>query len=118
MKTFTYTIYNRNFQIFVGQNSKENWNLIDSADSFDLWFHIEGFPSGHVIIKETINTKNTKNAKIDYPNELLLNGAMHCKNQSKIKNKHCKIIYTTIENITKGREIGSVNAKNIKYITL
>ena len=113
MKTFTYTIDNRDFTIFIGQNAKENWNLIDSADSFDLWFHVEGISSGHVIIKETTNTKNT-----NYPYKLLLEGALHCKNQSKIKNESCKIIYTTIENITKGRVIGSVNVKNEKYITL
>ena len=113
MKTITYNCDDRIFQIFVGTNAKENWALIDSSDKFDLWFHVDGFPSGHVIVKEILS-KN-KIAK-DFPYELIIEGAIKCKNQSKLKNEKCKIVYTTIENVIKGKEIGSVFTKNEKYV--
>lgn len=116
MKTFIHKYNNREFQILVGQNATENLNLIDIANSNDMWFHVEGHPSGHVILKEITSNKNIKN--VDYPYKLLLEGARYCKSQSKLKNERCKIVYTTINNISKGKDIGSVIIKNEKYISI
>lgn len=120
MKTLNYACSNREFKILIGTNAKENWNLIESSDPFDLWFHVKGNPSGHVVIKEISNLKNQvkQNKVFNYPYEVVMEGAKYCKNQSKLKNQKCKIVYTTIENISKGREIGSVFTKNEKYISI
>jgi predicted ribosome quality control (RQC) complex YloA/Tae2 family protein len=121
MKTLNFTCENRDFLISIGRNALENWKLIDSSNKDDLWFHVEGHPSGHVVAKEiTTDAKkdSNKTKSFNFPYVLILECARHCKNQSKFKNERCKIIYTTINNITKGKEIGSVFTKNEKYVTV
>jgi predicted ribosome quality control (RQC) complex YloA/Tae2 family protein len=117
MKIMIFTCDNREFQIFIGTNARENWKLIDSSDKNDLWFHVEDYPSGHVIIKEKFNN-NIKEKSIIYPSCLIIEGAKQCKYQSKLKDKKCKVVYTTINNVKKGREIGSVFVKNENYIVV
>jgi len=121
MKTNSFNIENREFIIQIGTNAMENWNLIDKSNHNDLWFHVEGYPSGHVVVKEITSNKNVEYKKdklFGYPYSLIMQCARLCKNQSKLKNSRCKIVYTTINNITKGKEIGSVFTKNEKYITI
>ena len=88
MKEYPVSVDDRNFVIQVGQNAKENWELIDEADDFDLWFHLDDKPSGHVIIKENLNKKikiDVRNDYFGYPRELITIGAEYCKSQSKHK---------------------------------
>ena len=121
MKEYPVIIDNRNFIIRVGQNAKENWNLIDCADDFDLWFHLDDYPSGHVIIKEILNKKVVSTLKDDffgYPRELIHIGSQYCKTQSKFSNSKVTVVYTTINNVKKGKDIGSVFIKKSKYIIL
>ena len=121
MKINTCNIENREFIIQIGTNALENWNLIDISDNLDLWFHVEGFPSGHVVVKEITKDKKfegKKDKQFGYPYMLILECARLCKNQSKLKNSRCKIVYTTIDNITKGKQVGSVFTKNEKYINI
>lgn len=121
MKTNSFNIENREFIIQIGTNAMENWNLIDKSNHNDLWFHVEGYPSGHVVVKEITSNKNVEYKKdklFGYPYSLIMECARLCKNQSKLKNSRCKIVYTNISNITKGKEIGSVLTKNEKYITV
>jgi predicted ribosome quality control (RQC) complex YloA/Tae2 family protein len=95
----------------VGQNAKENWQLIEIAEPFDLWFHLDDKSSGHVIIKEIFNgNKNMcRDSKyFGYPYEIIIKGAEYCKSQSKYKMSKVTIVYTTIENIKKGKDVGSV----------
>ncbi|MER3444444.1 MAG: fibronectin-binding domain-containing protein [Meiothermus sp.] len=39
------------FAVWVGRNSKENDFLTRSAHSMDLWFHVQGIPGSHVILR-------------------------------------------------------------------
>lgn len=39
------------FEVWVGRNSKENDFLTRSAHSEDLWFHAQGLPGSHVILR-------------------------------------------------------------------
>ena len=39
------------FTVLVGRNAKENEFLTRAAKSEDLWFHIQGLPGSHVIVK-------------------------------------------------------------------
>jgi predicted ribosome quality control (RQC) complex YloA/Tae2 family protein len=127
MKEHSVSYQDRNFTIRIGQNARENWDLIDNSDSFDLWFHVEDKPSGHVIIREQLNNKNksntntntnTKNDFFGYPHEVILLAAEYCKSQSKEKGIKTPIVYTTIDNIKKGKDVGSVIVKNSKRIVL
>ena len=114
MKVIEEKIGDQIFDIYIGKNAKENWELIDNSDPFDLWFHVEDLPSGHIVIKERFCDKlNYPN----YPNQIISLAANYCKSQSKYKNTtKLKIVYTEISNLKKGKEVGSVYIKNPEYI--
>ena len=42
---------NQEFDIIIGKNAKENWDIIDNYSQSDIWFHLDNFPSCHVILK-------------------------------------------------------------------
>lgn len=116
MKVFTHTIGSETWDIFVGTSAKENWKLIDESDPFDLWLHVEGYPSGHVIIKQKLQGKNDIEEQY-YPNQIIALGADYCKSQSKYSHiAKLKIVYTEIANIKKGKEVGSVFVSKEKFI--
>lgn len=115
MKKFNIECNGDTYVLTLGQNATENWNIIDNANTGDLWFHVDGIPSGHLII-ECISKK--MNESKDYPYKLCIDAGKICKTQSKLKNEKCKVVYTTIKNIKKGTDVGSVIIKNEKYITV
>ncbi len=44
--------YKSGFSILVGKNSFGNDEILNMADRDDLWFHVQGSPSSHVILKK------------------------------------------------------------------
>lgn len=116
MKQFTHSIGDKTWDILVGTNAKENWKLIDESDPFDLWLHVENYPSGHVVIREKLLGKQDLSVS-DYPNQIIAIGADYCKSQSKYSHiPKLKIVYTQICNLKKGKEIGSVFISKEKFI--
>lgn len=97
---------NINYQINIGKNAKHNWELIDSAKPDDIWFHVDSYPSSHIIINLIgITSKDF----IKENKSIIRDCASNCKSKSKAKDeKKVKIIYTQISNIKKGKDIGSV----------
>lgn len=82
----------------VGQNAKENWELL-SLDENYTWFHLKSFPSCHVVIE-----------KIDPTNDEILEGANLCLENTKYRNlKNIKVNYTLLKNIKKADKVGSVH---------
>ncbi len=115
MKKFTHTIGEQSWDIYVGTNAKENWKLIDDSDPFDMWLHVDEYPSGHVVIREKLSGK-TELEVPHYPNQIIAIGADYCKSQSKYSNiPKLKIVYTQIANLKKGKDIGSVIVSNPKF---
>ncbi len=104
--------YNLGETIFkVGQNAQENWDLIreclevkkignskelGNSKEF-LWFHLDEFPSAHVVI--CIEEPN--NEEINYACELVIQHSKYSKFSK-------KIIYTKIKNLKLGPDVGSV----------
>uniref|UniRef100_A0A6C0DD24 NFACT RNA-binding domain-containing protein n=1 Tax=viral metagenome TaxID=1070528 RepID=A0A6C0DD24_9ZZZZ len=96
----------------VGTNAQENHNIIDAADPEDIWFHISGCSSCHVICKipENINDKKILQ-------KIAKQGAVICKANSKYKSyKNVQIDYTKIKNVTKLQTPGSVTVTNLKSV--
>lgn len=116
MKKFIHTIGDMKYVIKVGSNAKENWVLVENSYPDDLWFHLDEYPSAHVVI--SCQTPNLVN--IDYPNQIIALGANYCKSHSKYgKNLHkAKIVYTQIKNLKKGKEVGSVIISKPNYINV
>ena len=47
-----------NVKFILGQNAQENWNILDQAkkeNEYYVWFHLNNFPSGYVIMYSTIS---------------------------------------------------------------
>lgn len=116
MKTFTHKIGDIGdveYTIKIGSNAKENWDLIDNSYPEDLWFHLDEYPSAHVVISQ--KTNNLDN--IFYPNQIISLGSSYCKSYSKYgKNLYkAKIVYTQIKNLKKGKKVGEVIISKPNY---
>lgn len=110
MKEFTdenNTIY------WLGKNAQDNWDIIKKAENNWLWFHLDKFSSGHVII--------CKESSMISDNEILYASKL-CISNSKYKLiNNIGVIYSEINNINIGKEIGSVyfnSNKKVKKIII
>ena len=103
----------------LGRNAKENHELIDDADPDDLWFHLEGHPSGHCILE--VNQKESKENSNNYNIDTvdIIFAANLVKSYSKFKNynKKLKVIYTPVKNLKKGKVKGEVIMLNLKKVS-
>lgn len=97
------------YLIKIGENARDNWDLIDISSQKDIWFHVSGHPSCHVVLCTDDVQKPNKSA-IKYCAGL-------CKEGSKLKyNKSLKIMYTYIKNVRKADKPGSVHTSNMTII--
>jgi predicted ribosome quality control (RQC) complex YloA/Tae2 family protein len=104
---------NEELIIIIGTSALENWKIIDESDENDIWFHLDNYPSSHVILKTNNKTLESLNK------QTLIHCGSICKKHSKYSNiKNIDVIYTLIKNITKSTEIGSVNTKLTKKIKI
>ena len=104
-----------NVDFVVGTNAQENHDIIDAADPEDLWFHISGHPSCHVISKIPPGIEIDKKEL----QKIAKQGAVVCKEMSGFKKeKNVKIDYTAIKHVTKGEKPGSVYITNGKQIII
>ena len=103
----------------LGRNAQENHELIADADPDDLWFHLEGYPSGHCILE--VNQKESKENSINYDIDTvdIIFAANLVKSYSKLKNhnKKLKVIYTPVKYIKKGKAKGEVIMMNLKKVS-
>jgi predicted ribosome quality control (RQC) complex YloA/Tae2 family protein len=118
MKTITRHIDSMNIDIeyIIGGNANENHEIIDNADPDDLWFHISGHPSCHVIGKVPSDIAIDKNDLL----KIAKQGAVVCKESSSEfkKQKNVEIDYTKVKFVTKMDTPGMVNVTNVKKIKI
>ncbi len=104
------TLFNDETIIKIGSNAKENWQLVDSDESF-TWLHLNSYPSCHVVIETDEPTQ-----------EEIIFAAQLCKENTKYRNlRNLKICYTTCGNLNKGPDEGSVICKSkrkVKHIVV
>ena len=116
MKTETFVFDNIEYTIYIGQNKNENWELIDAAVKTDIWFHIEGTPSCHVILVNLTKVKLK-----DVPRQVIKRCAYLCKINSSALVKSmpkCVVIYTPISEVVKTEIVGRVSVSNSKSVTV
>jgi predicted ribosome quality control (RQC) complex YloA/Tae2 family protein len=96
------------YTVRVGETAQENWDIISDSGQNDIWFHVGGNASCHVVLSCNEIKKKPHKSVINYCASL-------CKDGSKLKNvKNVTIIYTEIKNVKKSNTPGSVTTKNIK----
>ena len=97
----------------VGQNAKENFDLIDDSKTDDIWFHINQASSCHVVA----NIPLDKNYDKKILKKIAVQGAVICKQYSRYKSETSScVMYTPIKNVKKGGSIGSVYVDEYKTI--
>lgn len=105
----------KNIIFFIGQNAKENWDILDNSLKINedfIWFHLNSFPSPYIIMHSTINDINKDDLQ-----DILYYAANLCKDNSKYKNlKDLKICYTSLKKLKKTTKIGEIIIKGKKNI--
>lgn len=94
-------------RFWQGRDARDNWNIINDSQQSWLWFHLEKFPSSHVIICK--DSEEITQEEIVYAAELVCSS-------SKYKFKDMGIQYCEIQNLTLGEEIGSVYFKSNRKV--
>lgn len=109
-----YEFDNIKYDIKIGKNAKQNWQIIKEASKNDIWFHLSSVPSCHVILKAIDN--------IPIPRQVIKHCCILCKsNTNKFKSeKNICVIYSKVQNISLGTYEGEVIVlpKHIKSIII
>ena len=98
----------------IGQNAKDNHDIIDASDPDDLWFHIHDSASCHVVAL-VHNLSITKQQLL----KIVKQGAVLCKQYSKQKSqRNTHVMYSKLKNVTKSNTIGAVNVQDYKMVSI
>jgi len=90
--------------LIIGQNAKENHDIIKNSNPSDLWFHVSNYPSAHVILQPS-----SKKSKLIYQ------AALASKLRSKAaKFPNVQMVYTPVENLIPTSKPGEVTFKSQK----
>ena len=112
-KNIFFNNLNQEIKFYIGKNQDGNSEIIDLCKESDLWFHLDGLPSCHVIanIPDNIDTKLLRT--------IIKNGAILCKQHSKYSSvKNVSISYTYLKNISKTNIPGTVIITNEKKVII
>jgi predicted ribosome quality control (RQC) complex YloA/Tae2 family protein len=105
MKSTQFEINSNTYNIMIGENKQDNWDIIDSSQPYWIWFHVESGPSSHVILQIDENTSIK-----DIPRQVIKRCACLCKTHSSSKSlKNIYIQYINIKDIEKTTVVGQVN---------
>jgi predicted ribosome quality control (RQC) complex YloA/Tae2 family protein len=96
--------------ITIGKNANHNHSIILEADDEDIWFHLEDYPSSHVIVSNKYNNGQLTRSELKFCGRI-------CKTRSKYSQcSKIKVNYTKIKNIKILDVPGSVSISNFKTI--
>ncbi len=98
----------------VGQNQHENHDLLDAAGPDDIWFHVDGISSAHVVARVPAGLSRKERGK------LIKQGAVLCKSHTHkvVSQKNTPIVYTTCRHVEKTTVPGQVIASSTHTLTL
>ena len=91
----------------IGKNAQDNTNLIKDSDPNWFWFHLDKFPSCHVVL-----------CKEEVTNTEIIQAATLVKENSKYKFNNIGICYCKINNLIHGKEPGSVSYKSNRAVNV
>ena len=93
----------------IGNNSAENWTLLDNSKDHHIFFHLSHFPSCYEILESEIDKE------VDI--QIIKQAALQCKLHTKYKNlKNIRVDYTIISNVVKGEKVGEIFYKSNRKV--
>ena len=103
-----------NIEFRVGQNAKDNFDIIDQSGPDDIWFHISQQSSCHVVA--TIPTEKEYDKK--QLKKIVIQGALLCKQNSRYKSlPNVDVMYTEIQHVKKTGTVGAVSVETYKILS-
>ncbi len=107
-----------NIEFRVGQNAQDNFDLIDDSSPDNLWFHIRGHASCHVVAAIQKGTEGVRYDKKQL-RHIATQGAVICKQHSKYKSEsNVQVMYTQIQHVFKTSIVGMVNVNTYRTIEI
>jgi len=89
---------------FVGDNARENWQLLDQCEPHDLLFHLKDSSSAYVVA--------VRKRLCDHNQEDIRYAASLFNNNNK------SVLYTQVRNVVKGKRTGEVIVNEYKTIRI
>jgi predicted ribosome quality control (RQC) complex YloA/Tae2 family protein len=120
MRTITKYIdsIRENIEFRVGQNAQDNFDLIDDSSPDNLWFHIHGHASCHVVAAIQKGTEGVQYDKKQL-RHIATQGAVICKQHSKYKSEsNVRVMYTQIQHVFRTSIVGMVNVNTYRTIEI
>ncbi len=97
--------------IKIGENARENDELVAGSNQMDTWFHLDSLPSCHVVIAYNKDSPFTK--------QMITHCALVCKQNTKYKDQKVKVKYTEIKNVKRTKTLGLVTITGkSKHVTV
>ncbi len=100
------------YEIWTGKSAEHNDQLLDLCAPQDVWFHVDGQSSAHVILRNPANHKLRK-----LPRPAIKRAACLCKASVKARGD-CAVIYTERRNVNKTDVPGRVDVTNLKRVVV
>jgi predicted ribosome quality control (RQC) complex YloA/Tae2 family protein len=107
MKREIFIIDEKEYQLLIGQNAKENEDIIKMSNQNDLWFHFENISGPHIILQSNGDL---------IPKRYLYQIAIKLFEHKPKAPKNQNVIYTEIKNIKLTNTLGTVNTKCTKLL--
>ena len=119
MKEIIKLVDDTNITFFIGTNRGDNYNIIELANSNDLWFHANDDPSCHVIAVMPLSVNKRTKQKI------ITQGCLLCKqntNALKRISSPIEFVISRIDNLIKIEEhIGAIMFRDdsrVSYVSI
>uniref|UniRef100_A0A6C0I4Y2 NFACT RNA-binding domain-containing protein n=1 Tax=viral metagenome TaxID=1070528 RepID=A0A6C0I4Y2_9ZZZZ len=105
----------KDVEFWVGQNAKDNHDMIQKASIDSWWFHVKDNASAHVIVKLpndiTIDKKDLQ--------KILVQGAVLMKQVSKYAStKNLQITYAKLEDVVMTERAGEVTVMKSRVMVI
>ena len=93
---------NDDIQYIIGENAKDNWEVLKLSQQNWIWFHLDNLSSPYVVLSLPLNKLKKHNNWKKYLNF----GAMLCKDNSKYSNNKVNVMWTICKNVSFGKTVG------------
>ena len=99
------------FEIRIGKSNIANDKLVRASNGNDLWFHVQGFPGSHVVVRA--------GGKRQIPQATVMEAAqLALKYSTRAKDKKGTVVYTHIKHVKRPKhaEPGTVRITQEKTV--
>lgn len=100
----------KDIDYIVGEKPQDNFDMIDKSHGDDIWFNVQGFSVGHVVVNLFGMNLDKKQRR-----QIILQGAILCKQQSTYYfMSNLAVLYNNVNQLVKSDNVGILISKNSK----